>query len=276
MVTAVLETGVETQSLTNLREGLPLLRPYQMEAGQAILKSAMNRQGLTFTVVMARQAGKNELSAQVEKYLLIKYAWHALDGVKCSPTFDPQGLVSMRRLWNNVQQARMPSGASIEDGRAIRVGSARQLFFSAEPSAHVMGHTAGLLLEVDEAQDVDREKFEREFRPMAAPLGATTVFYGTPWDESTLLEEAVQTNLELERRDGIQRHFSADWTAVAEFNPTYARFVEAERARLGRRPPAFPDAVRAEDGCRRQQAARRRPEGATPGAPLAAAVAGRR
>src|SRR5438034_983240 len=109
----------------------------------------------------------------------------------------------------------------------------------AAPSANVVGHTAGILLEVDEAQDVDREKFDREFRPMAAPAGATTVYYGTPWDDSTLLERAVQTNRELERRDGIRRHFAADWTAVAEFNPEYARYVEGERARLGEDHPLF-------------------------------------
>jgi hypothetical protein len=74
---------------------------------------------------------------------------------------------------------------------------------------------------------------------MAATTGATTVYYGTPWDDSTLLERAVQTNLELERRDGIRRHFTADWTAVADFNPAYARYVEGERARLGGNHPLF-------------------------------------
>jgi hypothetical protein len=74
---------------------------------------------------------------------------------------------------------------------------------------------------------------------MAAATGATIVYYGTPWDDSTLLERAVQTNLELERRDGVRRHFSADWTAVAGWNPEYARYVEGERARLGGNHPLF-------------------------------------
>ncbi len=217
----------------------PALRPYQLKAGRAIIDSVLNGRGLTFTVVMARQAGKNELSAQLELWLLVCNAQRALDGIKCAPTFDPQCQVSLRRLWSHVVRAEFDSEAVKEDGRAICMGRARQLFLSAEPSSNVVGHTAGLLLEVDEAQDVDREKFDREFRPMAAPLGATTVLYGTPWDESTLLEQAVQTNLEQERRDGIRRHFSADWTAVAEFNPAYTRYVEAERARLGEDHPLF-------------------------------------
>lgn len=219
--------------------GLPRLRPYQTEAGRAIVDSVLGHRGLTFTVVMARQAGKNELSAQMELLLLVKHARQVVDGIKCAPSFEPQGRISLRRLWSRLVQAGLESIGAREHGSAIRLGRARQLFLSAEPSASVMGHTAGLLLEVDEAQDVDREKFDREFRPMAAPTGATTVYYGTPWDDSTLLEQAVQTNLELERRDGLRRHFSADWTVVAALNPSYARYVEAERARLGENHPLF-------------------------------------
>ncbi|MEK7248723.1 MAG: hypothetical protein AAB092_09660, partial [Chloroflexota bacterium] len=72
-----------------------------------------------------------------------------------------------------------------------------------------------------------------------ASTGATTVYYGTPRDDSTLLERMVQHNLELQRRDGIRRHFSADWQEVAALNPDYARFVEGERARLGENHPLF-------------------------------------
>jgi hypothetical protein len=218
---------------------VPALRSYQLEAGRAIIDSALNGRGLTFTVVMARQAGKNELSVQLELFLLLRNAGRSLDGIKCAPTFDPQCRISLRRLSARMREAGLLSLSAKEDGRALRVGRARQVFLSAEPTAAVMGHTAGLLLEVDEAQDVDREKFERDFRPMAAPAGATIVFYGTPWDDSTLLEQAVQTNLELERRDGVRRHFAADWSTVAGFNPAYGRFVEAERARLGEEHPLF-------------------------------------
>ena len=215
------------------------LRPYQCLPGRAIVDSALNRRGLSITVVMARQAGKNELSAQVELFLLAKNARRSLDGVKCAPTFDPQARISLRRLWRRIGEAGLEALAAREDGHAVRLGRARQLFLSAEPAANVVGHTASLLLEVDEAQDVDREKFDREFRPMAAPANATTVYYGTPWDDTTLLEQAVQSNLERERRDGIRRHFRFDWAAVAELNPDYGRYVEGERDRLGENHPLF-------------------------------------
>ena len=236
----VMNASVGARHDAPLHSGLlPRLRPYQLEAGQAIADSVLSGRGLTFTVVMARQAGKNELSSQVELYILTRHARRALDAIKCAPTFEPQAQISMRRLWSHIVQARLDEMATREGSRAIRFGQARQLFLSAEESANVVGHTAGIMLEVDEAQDVSPEKFDREFRPMAAPYGTTTVYYGTPWDDSTLLARAVETNLELERRDGIRRHFEADWTEVARYNAPYARFVEAERQRLGEGHPLF-------------------------------------
>lgn len=217
----------------------PTLRPYQAEAGRAIVDSVLNQRGLTFTVVMARQAGKNELSAQLELFLLAKNARRSIEGIKAAPTFLPQGYGSLRRLWSRVMESGPERMAEREGAQTVRLGSARMTFLSADPAANVVGHTAGMLLEVDEAQDVDRDKFDREFRPMAASTGATTVYYGTPWDDSTLLERMVQHNLELQRRDGIRRHFSADWQEVAALNPDYARFVEGERARLGENHPLF-------------------------------------
>ncbi len=43
----------------------PRLRPYQVEVLRAVLASVRARQGLSFSVMMSRQAGKNELSAQL-------------------------------------------------------------------------------------------------------------------------------------------------------------------------------------------------------------------
>ena len=215
------------------------LRPYQVEAGRAILDSVVRRQGLSFSVEVARQGGKNELSAQLEALLLLLNVTEDVDAVKCSPTYQPQGRISLRRLWSRLLEAGLAPLASRESGHVLRVGRARIVFLSAEPEANVVGHSAQLLLEVDEAQDVNEEKFDREFRPMASTTSATTVFYGTAWDDSTLLERAKQRHLELERRDGLRRHFEYDWEVVARYNPAYGRYVEAERERLGEDHPLF-------------------------------------
>ncbi len=215
------------------------LRPYQIEPGRAILDSVLRRKGLSFSVEIARQGGKNELSVQLEALLLTLNLMKNVDSVKCAPSFEPQARISLRRLWTRINEAGLTAIAGIDAGHAVRIGRARTLFMSADPESNVAGHTAQLLLEVDEAQDVNEEKFDRDFRPMAAATNATTVYYGTAWNETTLLERAKQRHLELERRDGVQRHFEYDWETVGRYNPAYRRYVESERERLGERHPLF-------------------------------------
>jgi hypothetical protein len=215
------------------------LRPYQREAARAIVDSVLRRRGLSFSVEVARQGGKNELSARLELLLLILHIDKDIAAIKTAPTLRPQALISLDRLWQRVRDSGLKAWAAKENGNCVRLGRARQLFLSAEPSSNVVGHTAGLLLEIDEAQDVDVDKFDKELRPMAASTGATTVFYGTAWDDANLLERAKQTHLEAERRDGVRRHFEYDWQVVAAESPEYGRFVLGERERLGPDHPNF-------------------------------------
>jgi hypothetical protein len=215
------------------------LRPYQREVASAILDSVLKQKGLTFSVEMARQGGKNELSAQLELLLLTLYITRPENLIKCAPTFKPQTVISMMRLRDRLNDAGFGSIWTAEMGYIIRLGSARAIFLSADESANVVGNTAHILLEIDEAQDVSKEKYTKEFKPMGATTNVTTVHYGTTWDDATLLEEVKQTNLELERRDGVKRHFRYDWQEIARHNPDYLAYVEGERARLGENHPLF-------------------------------------
>lgn len=215
------------------------LRPYQKEVAVAVLGSVFRRKGLTFSVEIARQGGKNELSAQLELLLMTLYMAQSKNLVKCSPTFKPQTVISMMRLKERLNDAGFGGIWFTEMGYIIRLGNVRAMFLSADESANVVGNTAHLLLEVDESQDVSKEKYTKEFKPMGATTNCTVVHYGTTWDDSTLLEEIKQTNLELERRDGIRRHFRYDWEAVARYNRDYRAYVEAEKERLGESHPLF-------------------------------------
>ena len=223
------------------KDGLALrqLRHYQREVALAILDSVFGRKGLTFSVEIARQGGKNELSAQLELLLLTFYMGQPQNLVKCSPTFKPQTVISMARLKDRLNDAGFDGIWTSELGYIIRLGNARAVFLSADESANVVGNTAHILLEVDESQDVSKEKYTKEFKPMGATTNVTTVHYGTTWDDSTLLEEVKQTNLELERKDGIKRHFRYDWEEVARYNPDYLAYVAAEKERLGENHPLF-------------------------------------
>jgi hypothetical protein len=226
---------------TNMEEKTVInrLRPYQRDVALAVLASVYGGQGLTFSVEIARQGGKNELSAQLELLLLFLHMGEPKNLIKCSPTFLPQTMISLMRLKDRLNDAGFYGIWESELGYIIRLGSARAIFLSADESANVVGNTAHLLLEIDESQDVSKEKYTKEFKPMGATTNVTTVHYGTTWDDTTLLEEVKQTNLDLERRDGIRRHFRYDWQDVAKYNPDYLAYVQAERARLGENHPLF-------------------------------------
>lgn len=216
---------------------MPPLRWYQLEPARAIARSVVDGLGLTFSVMMSRQAGKNELSGQLELQLLSLYLNDGREGVKAAPTMHPQARISQARLLRKAREAGLGRLVRVEDGYKVRLGSSTMAFLSAEPEANVVGHTANLILEVDEAQDVDPDKFDKDFRPMGASTGVTTVFYGTPWADDSLLEQAKQRNLDLQRKDGIRRHFEYDWTLVGRDNPVYRGYVEEEIARLGASHP---------------------------------------
>ncbi len=222
--------------------GKPLY-PYQLEIAEAILDAIDARRGRIFTVMMARQAGKNQLSAILEAYLLASRAAGTI--VKAAPTFDPQIMHSRLRLLamldNPVQrdlvwqsQGHIVGVAPLAHPEARRNHAGpRVLFLSAAPESNVVGATADLLLEVDEAQDVARDKFDRDFRPMASTTNATTVLYGTAWSDTTLLAQQRACNLAFEQETGERLHFEYDWHILAEQNPAYRTYVEQEIARLG-------------------------------------------
>jgi len=215
------------------------LRPYQLEVARAVMDSIQKGTGLTFSVEIARQGGKNELSAHLEVLLLTLYMARGGNIIKCSPTFKPQTVISMERLKQRLDDFGFDGIYRPQMGYIVQLGNSKVVFLSAEGSSSVVGHTADILLEIDESQDVSKEKYTKEFRPMGSATNVTTVLYGTTWDDSTLLEEVKQANLELERKDGIKRHFRYDWQEVGRHNPDYLRFVQAERQRLGEEHPLF-------------------------------------
>lgn len=222
--------------------GKPLY-PYQCEIAEAILASIEGGLGRIFTVMLSRQSGKNQLSAVLEAYLLLTRQEGTI--VKAAPTFTPQILTSRLRLLslldNALTRERVWTSYGYIVGLAPRAdpllvqshAGPRVMFYSASPESNVVGATADILLEIDEAQDVSPEKFDRDFRPMASSTNSTTVLYGTAWSDTTLLARQRAVNLEQERRTGIRTHFEYDWRTLAAINPSYRAFVEQEIARLG-------------------------------------------
>ena len=214
------------------------LRRYQEKAARAIVDSVLQHKGLSFVVIFPRQSGKNELQAQVQAYLLTLLSGERSEIVQISPTWKPQTENAMRRL-----EEVLSNNLIVRDrwqkyfGHVYQVGRARVVFLSGSPTANIVGATASTLLSVDEAQDIQIDKFDKEIAPMGASTNATTVFWGTAWTSRTLLARELRTAKAAEERDGIRRvfHLSAD-QVMAEV-PAYGKHLRQQIDRLGRNHP---------------------------------------
>jgi len=251
MVAAVLQDAEifinETSPIT--------LRNYQRGVAAAICESVFSGAGRSFVVMFPRQSGKNELQAQLETYLLtINHQMPGAELIKISPTWKPQTLNAMRRLERVLSANHVAKHLwHKESGYIYRTGHARMYFFSGQPRSNIVGATASVLLEVDEAQDVMIAKYDKDIAPMAASTNATRVFWGTAWTSRTLLARELRAAREAERKDGIQRVFVLTAEDVAAEVPAYGEFVASQVARLGRNHPMirtqyFSEEIDAEGG----------------------------
>ncbi len=214
------------------------LRHYQEDAARAIVNSVLHHKGLSLVVIFPRQSGKNELQAQVQAYLLTLLSGERSEIVQISPTWKPQTENAMRRL-----EEVLSNNLIVRDrwqkhfGHIYQVGKARVVFLSGSPTANIVGATASTLLSVDEAQDIQIDKFDKEIAPMSASTNATTVFWGTAWTSRTLLARELRTAQAAEARDGIRRLFRLTADRVMAEVPAYGHHLQQQIERLGRNHP---------------------------------------
>jgi hypothetical protein len=228
---------LDVDSFCRLGAGVNL-RSYQRQVCAAVLQSIQEKAGHSFVVMFPRQSGKNEVQAQLEAYLLAKYHRQTLEMVKVAPTWDPQLRLSMGRLRRVLDKNAVTRGRWSSDGGSIyRLGSAQITFLSGSPTSNVVGATASLLLECDEAQSVLPSKWDKDFAPMAASANTTTVFWGTAWTSKTLLARELRLAQLEEARDGVQRAFVLAADQVAQEVEDYGRHLASQVARMGRQHP---------------------------------------
>ncbi len=214
------------------------LRPYQADIADAMAKSVMGHEGRTFVVMLPRQSGKNELQTHLFGWLMFRYGKEGGRIVSVSPTFKPQTINAMDKVRTNLERSAMTRGQwSGSGGFVLKYKAARAQFFSADPSAKVVGATADLLLSVDEAQEVDIAKFDKDFDPMTASTNATRVFWGTAWTRNTLLHRQMERALQEEAEDGIRRAFLYDADEIRKFVPAYGEHVDRAVMEKGRQHP---------------------------------------
>lgn len=216
--------------------GFPLYQ-YQTAWAQVVLDVIAERRNEVIVVEQPRQSGKNETSAQVEVMVLARHGAHGGEMVKCAPTFKPQIVNSKLRFAARAEMVaeRLPFlKVRPSMGYMYRLGRAGITFLSADPGASVVGATASLALEVDEAQDIDQAKFNKDFAPMRASTASPMILYGTTWTNDTLLAATKRDILEGRWPGKVFRVLPE---LVGEENPAYWAYVESEVRRLGRQHP---------------------------------------
>lgn len=223
------------------------LRSYQAEALRTIFDAVMAGKGGRFAVTFPRQSGKNETQAQLEAAVMAASLWRGGNIIKILPTEKNQGRISTERLAGVLQlngdgyrpprgyRPRLPFKTKKDE---IIYGTAKLRCLSASPNAAIVGATADLMLEVDEAQLVPADKFDREAAPMAASTNAVQVFWGTAWDDQTLLSRETRLAHLDGDKDGRKHVFTTTCVEVGKEVPEYAEFVKGQIERLGREHPA--------------------------------------
>src|SRR5215213_3286720 len=213
------------------------LRGYQLAPARAIAESVTRALGCQFAVVFSRQAGKDEMLAQLTSWLLTRYQAAGGSIVLAAPTL-AQANVSRDRLVARLRDSPLTVGRIRQrEGYIVEVGQAAARFLSARESANPRGQTASLLLVANEAQDIDPAIWDARFDPMAASTNATTVFMGTVWDRTGLLHRQMEHLAALQAADGRQRVFLVPWRIVANELPAYGRRVEERIAQFGAQHP---------------------------------------
>jgi len=214
------------------------LRSYQVEVTRAVLDSIIKHKGLSIVVMFPRQSGKNELQAHIETFLLTLLQNTQAEVVQISPTWKPQSINAMHRLQRVLEHNLLVGSCwSKNAGYIYQIGTARIIFLSGDPEANIVGATASTLLSIDEAQDIQLSKYDRDIAPMAASTNATRVFWGTAWTNKTLLARERRNALAAQEEDGIQRVFVLDADQVAVEVPAYGLFVAGQVANMGRNHP---------------------------------------
>jgi len=213
------------------------LRRYQLAAARAIAGAVAERRGIELAAVFARQAGKDEILAQLCAWMLWRYQRVGGNVIVAVPAVEPQGHIARDRLLARLNGPFTRGRFRVREGTIVQLGRASVRYLSASPLAHARGNTADLLLVANEAQDISPDVWDAVFAPMGAASNAPTLFMGTIWSSATLLSRQLRLLAAQERADGQQRRFLVPWREVAAELPRYGDFVRRQVDQLGEQHP---------------------------------------
>lgn len=183
------------------------LRGPQLEILRKIERFVGEHNGGVMTNLIARQAGKNDIAAILQRRHLWRRQYSAFSAIwiRTAPTHRPQIVNSKKRLREMLKlSAKNRIGHPIfenarlikEEGYIWRLGNASVEFISSGPNANVVGATASTCLDMDEAHKVNKSKFDEDFAPFTANTAAATLLWGVASNGLDTIEAYRQKNIE--------------------------------------------------------------------------------
>lgn len=240
--------------------------PYQEQFSKRVIRSILENDGEEITALFSRQSGKSETIALTVGGLMI-----ILPQLANMPMFadDPRLRMFKDGLWVGIfapsqRQAQITYGriksriqckaaqAVMEDpefrlsfttsnGQTVALSNGSfATAISASDGSNIEGESFKLII-CEECQDISNFKIQKSIHPMGAAYNATIVKIGTATTFKGDFYDAIQRN----KRDfeskttHIRNHFEFDYKVASKYNPSYAKYVEKEKARLGEKSDAF-------------------------------------
>ena len=181
----------------------------QEELGRALLKSVSAREGATFTVDVQNAAAVTDLITGLRSWLMVVGAGTGVASATVSPTFLGETFPAMLALVRELERAAGGSGVTWQPSgpRTIQVGRAKHVFVSRDrPVAGKTPNPDGIV-EVVDAQHIDRDWFFERVSPRCQAPGLTHVFYGMPGVQGSIYEEIRNKSVSSAGEGGPRRHF---------------------------------------------------------------------
>lgn len=189
-------------------------------------------------VIACRQAGKNECKARLEIRLgaLFRDSLRKATALTFAPTRSPQLVISKDRIKEICEDSPLCRNVfkpEWHEWYQFCMGRFKLSLLSADKDANTAGHTASVVEQLDETQDIIESQYEKVCRPMVSSTGAPSIFYGTEWNVDSLLHRKRELAEERQRRTGIKLVHIIPWWVEAAENEKYERHVKGLIAELG-------------------------------------------
>lgn len=240
--------------------------PYQERFAKRVIRSVLENDGEELTALFARQSGKTETVAITVGGLMI-----ILPQLANMPMFADDVRFTMFKdgFWvgifapskrqaettYNRMRARLQCKQAIQvmndpefnlvfttsNGQTCALSNGSFVTaISASDQSNIEGESFKMII-CEECQDISTFKIRKSIHPMGAAYNATIVKIGTATTFKGDFYDAIQRNKEddAKKKSHIKNHFEFDCDVVSKYNPRYAKYLEAEKKRLGENSDEF-------------------------------------